>query len=204
MGSILSVRDEEPQSLRAVIRQNKRGLSTKSRRLQLEGLAMERKRKALAVRISAAAERNEIDTVKVLASDYARLKSHERKLMEMVSRMSTLSTRMDMLGSTAALNEALADLVVAMRQANSVMNLSAIQSIIDEYDSQQQHIALAQDITDEAMQDADALETEEHSDEIVARVLDEIGARIGGETPVAPSAPLEPQDLAARLERLQR
>lgn len=174
-----------PESLSVRLRAERRGLAMKQRRLETERLQMNRRKSQLGVRIRKHAEAGEMRIVNMLALEYAKVNDHIVKLAEMGSKLTALSIHVEMMRSNQDMTEALAGLVYTMQQLNATVSITGMQQIIREYEKQNQVLEFTQEICDEALH-TDDIDVENERDEIVSRVLDEIGIDVDSSLEDAP------------------
>ncbi|XP_055327984.1 charged multivesicular body protein 2a-like [Paramacrobiotus metropolitanus] len=208
-----------------MMRENQRTLNKAMRDLDRERARMEQQEKKIIMDIKKMAKDNQMDAVKVMAKDLVRTRRYVKKFMMMRANIQAVSLKITGLKSTNAMAQAMKGVAKAMGQMNKQMNLPQIQKIMQEFEKQSEIMDMKEEMMNDAMDDAiGADDDEEETDQIVNKVLDELGLQIAdqvGGLPIAqgsvapgaakklPSA--QPAggsdldaDLEARLENLRR
>lgn len=150
--------------------------------------------------------------VRVAAKELVRTRQHIAKFYQMRSTLQGLNLKMQTMKTSNEIATAMGKMSKAMKQMNKRMNVPKIQEIMYEFDKQQQQMEMGQEMMDDVLDDALADgDTEEEQDELVKKVLDEIGVDLTSQLKEAPtSEPVEEtadtdmSDLEKRLQNLRR
>merc|ERR1719236_116080 len=111
-----------------------------------------------------------------MAKDLVRTRKAIKKFMLMRANIQAVSLKIQTLKSQNAMAQAMKGVTKAMMNMNKQMKLPEIQKIMQEFEKQSEIM----DMKEEMMSDVidDALGDEEESDNIVTRVLDELGLQM--------------------------
>ncbi|ORE07855.1 hypothetical protein BCV72DRAFT_204681, partial [Rhizopus microsporus var. microsporus] len=171
-----------------VLRQHQRAITKAQRELDREREKLERQEKKLILDIKKSAKENQLGACKVMAKDLVRTRRNVQKFYQMKTQLQAVGLRIQTLRSSQQMAEAMRGATKAMGAMNRQMNLPKIQQIMMQFERESELM----DMKDEMMGDAidDAFEEEEEeaeSDEIVNKVLDEIGISFNQELGEVPS-----------------
>merc|ERR1711953_470829 len=201
-----------------MMRENQRLLQRAMRDLDRERANMEKQEKVIIADIKKMAKKNEMGTVKIMAKDLVRTRNTCKKFMVMRANIQGVSLKMTTIKSQHAMSEAMRGVTKAMGRMNKQMNLPQIQKIMQEFEKQSEVMDMKEEMMNDVMDDAmGGSDDEEESENLVNKVLDELGlenmaevgaipSAVGDPTPAQteePSADLD-ADLEARLNNLRR
>ncbi|ORX56920.1 charged multivesicular body protein 2a [Hesseltinella vesiculosa] len=207
-----------------MLRQHQRSINKAQRELDRERDRLERQEKKLIADIKKSAKANQMNACKVMAMDLVRTRRYIQKFYQMKTQLQAVGLRIQTLRSSQQMADAMRGATRAMASMNRQMNLPQIQKIMMDFEKESEMM----DMKDEMMSDAidDAMEEDDdevESEEIVNKVLDEIGINLSEEfadvpTGIKSAAPKETERVAqaegamsaddaalqARLDNLRR
>jgi len=218
-------RRKTPQEM---LRQNQRALNRAMRDLDRERAQLENQEKRIIADIKKMAQKGEMDAVKIMAKDLVRTRRYVKKFMMMRANIQAVALKIQTLKSQDAMAQAMKGVTKAMMSMNKQLKLPQIQKIMQEFEKQSEIMDMKEEMMSDAIDDAMADEgDEEESEQIVTKVLDELGIQMTDELSKLPatSGTLNPAaaakakkaqaeggagladadaDLEARLENLRR
>jgi charged multivesicular body protein 2A len=150
--------------------------------------------------------------VRVAAKELVRTRQHIAKFYQMRSTLQGLNLKMQTMKTSNEIATAMGKMSKAMKQMNKRMNVPKMQELMYEFDKQQQQMEMGQEMMDDVIDDAlGDPENEEEEDQLVKKVLDEIGVDMTSKLqeapvgePVAAGADADVSDLEKRLQNLRR
>ncbi|ORZ12237.1 Snf7-domain-containing protein [Absidia repens] len=171
-----------------MLRQHQRSITKAQRELDRERERLERQEKILISDIKKSAKANQMSAAKVMAKDLVRTRRYIQKFYQMKTQLQAVGLRIQTLRSNQQMADAMRGATKAMSSMNRQMNLPQIQKIMMEFEKESELM----DMKDEMMGDAidDAMEEDDdevESEEIVNKVLDEIGISLNQELVEAPT-----------------
>jgi charged multivesicular body protein 2A len=191
-----------------MMRENQRLLQRAMRDLDRERAAMEKQEQKIIADIKKMAKKNEMGTVKIMAKDLVRTRNTCKKFMlmraniqvsfsalEMLKRcfLKGVSLKMTTIKSQHAMSEAMKGVTRAMGRMNKQMNLPQIQKIMQQFEKESEIMDMKEEMMNDVMDDAMGDEDdEEESENLVNKVLDELGLENMAEVGAIPSAVGDP------------
>lgn len=125
---------------------------------------------------------------KVMAKDLVRTRRNVQKFYQMKTQLQAVGLRMQTLRSSQQMAEAMKGATKAMGSMNRQMNLPKIQQIMMQFEKESELMDMKDEMMGDAIDDAfDEDEDETESDEIVSKVLDEIGISLNQELGEVPT-----------------
>lgn len=177
-----------------ILRENKRAIDRAIRDLEREKGRMEQQEVKLANEIRKNAKANQMDSVKIMAKDLVRTKSQIKKFNIMKANLQAISLKTATLKSQSSMASAMRGVTQGLVRMNRQMNLPQIQRIIQEFQKQTDMVDMKEEMINDVMDDVFEEDTDEQeSDQIVNKVLDELGIEMNqtlatlpasGKTPV--------------------
>lgn len=177
-----------------ILRENKRAIDRAIRDLEREKGRMEQQEVKLANEIRKNAKANQMDSVKIMAKDLVRTKSQIKKFNIMKANLQAISLKTATLKSQSSMASAMRGVTQGLVRMNRQMNLPQIQRIIHEFQKQTDMVDMKEEMINDVMDDVFEEDTDEQeSDQIVNKVLDELGIEMNqtlatlpasGKTPV--------------------
>lgn len=171
-----------------ILRENKRAIDRAIRELEREKSRMEQQEVKLANDIRKSARANEMDSVKIMAKDLVRTKSQVKKFNIMKANLQAISLKTATLKSQNSMAQAMRGVTQGLMRMNRQMNLPQIQRIIAEFQKQTDMVDMKEEMINDVMDDVFEEDTDEQeSDQIVNKVLDELGIEMNQTLATMPS-----------------
>ncbi|KAL8839895.1 MAG: hypothetical protein Q9188_001558 [Gyalolechia gomerana] len=204
------------------LRKHQRALEKTQRELDRERVKLENQEKKLVQDIRKSAKNGQMGACKIQAKDLVRTRRYIDKFYSMRTQLQAISLRIQTVRSNEQMMQSMKGATSLLGSMNRQMNLPALQRIAMEFEKENDVMDQRQEMMDDAIDDVTGLEDEEEGDEVVNKVLDEIGVDLGqamGETPsglqknAVPDGRVaeaiggggnEDDDLQARLDSLRR
>lgn len=159
-----------------ILRENKRAIDRAIRELEREKTRMEQQEVKLANEIRKNAKANQMDSVKIQAKDLVRTKSQIKKFNIMKANLQAISLKTATLKSQSSMASAMRGVTQGLVRMNRQMNLPQIQRVIQEFQKQTDMVDMKEEMINDVMDDVFEEDTDEQeSDQIVNKVLDELG-----------------------------
>ncbi|KAI4136563.1 MAG: hypothetical protein L6R39_007731 [Caloplaca ligustica] len=204
------------------LRKHQRALEKTQRELDRERVKLENQEKKLVQDIKKSAKNGQMGACKIQAKDLVRTRRYIDKFYSMRTQLQAISLRIQTVRSNEQMMQSMKGATSLLGSMNRQMNLPALQRIAMEFEKENDIMDQRQEMMDDAIDDVTGLEDEEEGDEVVNKVLDEIGVDLGqamGETPAGLQKTAVPDgrvaeaiggggneddDLQARLDSLRR
>ncbi|GEQ71088.1 hypothetical protein JCM33374_g4769 [Metschnikowia sp. JCM 33374] len=207
------------------LRKNQRALEKTQRELARETSKLQQQEKKLMSEIKKSAKQGQIASAKIQAKDLIRTKNYIVKFNSMKAQLQAISLRIQSVRSNTQMATSMRDATRLLSGMNRSMNLPQLSRIAQEFAKENDMMDQKQEFMDDAIDDAmemdeDGLGEDEQADEILTKVLDEIGVDLNTslkDTPnqinVENNAPervaqavgaSDEDDLQARLDSLKK
>lgn len=161
------------------LRRNQRALEKTQRELSREVGKLNSQEKKLISEIKKSAKQGQISSAKVQAKDLVRTRNYIVKFNSMKAQLQAILLRIQSVRSNQQMATSMHDATRLLAGMNRSMNLPQLSRIAQEFAKENDMMDQKQDFMDEAIDDAmfsDEEEGEEDQvDEIIGKVLDEIG-----------------------------
>jgi len=156
------------------------------------------------------AKQNQMQAVRHLAKDIIRMKDTQTKFIKLKAELRSLSAQMDSMAATQQLQTAMKSVARTMAMVSHQIKLPELQAALQKYQMESEQMEMKQDMINDALDDAlDADEDDE--DELIKKVMDEIGLDLNTNLVDAPMEKKEEvkedavdADLQLRLNNLKR
>eukprot|EP00007_Cunea_sp_BSH-02190019_P004439 CAMPEP_0174238060 /NCGR_PEP_ID=MMETSP0417-20130205/10178_1 /TAXON_ID=242541 /ORGANISM="Mayorella sp, Strain BSH-02190019" /LENGTH=279 /DNA_ID=CAMNT_0015316865 /DNA_START=60 /DNA_END=896 /DNA_ORIENTATION=+ len=159
-----------------IIREHQRVLNRAVRDLDRERNGLLRQERRTQMEIKKMARAGQMDAARMMALDIVRTRKQAQQMFKMRTQLKAVSLRLQTIKSQAAMTEAMAGVTKAMVRMNKSMNLPAMQRVMMEFERQSEMLDMKEEIMNDALDDTfDASDEDEDTEEIVNKVLDEIG-----------------------------
>lgn len=159
-----------------ILKENKRAIDRAIRDLEREKSRMEQQEVKLVNEIRKNAKANQMDSVKIMAKDLVRTKGQIKKFNIMKANLQAISLKTATLKSQNSMAQAMRGVTQGLVRMNRQMNLPQIQRIIAEFQKQTDMVDMKEEMINDVMDDVFEEDTDEQeSDQIVNKVLDELG-----------------------------
>ncbi|EGW31941.1 uncharacterized protein SPAPADRAFT_138616 [Spathaspora passalidarum NRRL Y-27907] len=175
------------------LRKNQRALEKTQRELSREVTKLQQQEKKLISDIKKSAKQGQISSAKIQAKDLIRTKSYISKFNSMKAQLQAISLRIQSVRSNQQMAMSMRDATRLLGGMNRSMNLPSLSRIAQEFAKENDMMDQKQEFMDDAIDDAMALDEdelgeEEQIDEILGKVLDEIGVDLNANLKDTPSA----------------
>lgn len=162
------------------LRKNQRALDKTQRELTREVTKLQQQEKKLISDIKKSAKAGQISSAKIQAKDLIRTKSYISKFNSMKTQLQAISLRIQSVRSNQQMAMSMRDATRVLGGMNRSMNMPQLSRIAQEFAKESDLMDQKQEFMDEAIDDAmmddeAELGEEEQIDEILGKVLDEIG-----------------------------
>ena len=164
----------EKKTVKQVIREQKRINNRSIRQLERELNKIRREQKKNENEMKRLAKQGQLTAVRHLAKDIVRMRATEANFIKLKCELQSLSHQMDTMIANKQLIESMKNISKIMPTLNRQIKLPELQRIMQKFDEEQQKMSLKQEIIDDTMDNAFDHD-EDAEDELVAKVLDEIG-----------------------------
>ncbi|QLL30622.1 hypothetical protein HG536_0A04395 [Torulaspora globosa] len=186
------------------LKRNQRALERTQRELDREKRKLETQEKKLVADIKGSAKNGQVAAAKVQAKDLVRTKNHIQKFDNMKTQLQAISLRIQAVRSSDQMTRSMREATLLLAGMNRSMNLPQLQRISMEFEKQNDLMDQRQEFMDESIDNVmgDELDEDEEAEEIVNKVLDEIGVDLNAQLHKAPqdvvvNSAVEPAQLAA-------
>lgn len=206
------------------LRKNQRALEKTQRELARETTKLQQQEKKLMLDIKKSAKQGQIASAKIQAKDLIRTKNYIVKFNSMKAQLQAILLRIQSVRSNQQMATSMRDATRLLLGMNKLMNLPQLSRIAQEFSKENDLMDQKQEFMDDAIDDAmemdeDGLGEDEAADEILTKVLDEIGVDLNTsleDTPnhisveqeltnrVAQAVGNDEDDLQARLDSLKK
>ncbi|KAI3404885.2 DID4 [Candida oxycetoniae] len=176
------------------LRKNQRALEKTQRELGREVAKLQQQEKKLINDIKKSAKQGQISSARIQAKDLIRTKSYINKFNSMKAQLQAISLRVQSVRSNQQMAISMRDATRVLSGMNRSMNLPQLSRIAQEFAKENDMMDQKQEFMDDAIDDAMALDEgegelgeEDNIDEILGKVLDEIGVDLSAnlkDTPV--------------------
>lgn len=205
------------------LRKNQRALEKTQRELTRETVKLQQQEKKLMLDIKKLAKLGQIASAKIQAKDLIRTKNYITKFNSMKAQLQAILLRIQSVRSNQQMATSMRDATRLLLGMNRQMNLPQLSRIAQEFAKENDMMDQKQEFMDDAIDDAmemdeDGLGEDEQADEILTKVLDEIGVDLNtslkdtpnmiaeeqGPQRVAQAVGNDEDDLQARLDSLKK
>ncbi|KAH7582118.1 DOA4-independent degradation protein 4 [Nakaseomyces glabratus] len=175
------------------LKKNQRALERTQRELDREKRKLETQEKKLIADVKKSAKNGQIDAAKIQAKDLVRTRNYIQKFDNMKAQLQAISLRIQAVRSSDQMTRSMREATGLLAGMNRSMNLPQLQKISMEFEKQSDLMDQRQEFMDEAIDNVmgDELEENEDADEIVNKVLDEIGVDLNSQLQNTPQHELK-------------
>lgn len=209
------------------LRKNQRALEKTQRELGRETTKLQAQEKKLMLEIKKLAKQGQIASAKIQAKDLVRTKGYIVKFNLMKAQLQAILLRIQSVRSNQQMGTSMRDATRLLLGMNRSMNLPQLSRIAQEFAKENDMMDQKQEFMDDAIDDAMGMDDEElgeddQADEILTKVLDEIGVDLNTSLKDTPNTinaesqaadnrvaqavggPSDEDDLQARLDSLKK
>lgn len=162
------------------LRKNQRALEKTQRELTRETTKLQAQEKKLMLEIKKSAKQGQIASAKIQAKDLVRTKNYIVKFNLIKAQLQAILLRIQSVRSNQQMGTSMKDATRLLLGMNRSMNLPQLSRIAQEFAKENDMMDQKQEFMDDAIDDAMGMDDEElgeddQADEILTKVLDEIG-----------------------------
>ncbi|KYO00755.1 putative vacuolar protein sorting-associated protein 2 [Plasmodium gaboni] len=176
------------KDLQECLREEKRNLNRSIRELEREIFKMENEKKQIEKNIRIHAKKNDITLVRTLAKDLVKIKQNVIKYNKIKSHLLSMKIKLQSVKSSEQLNKSLSDINNIIKRVNKYIQVKNINNSIYEFQKQNNEVSIKEDMIDDLFDtlnyDIDMIQEE---DEIVSKVLDELGIQLNSKLEQIPT-----------------
>lgn len=160
------------------------------RELDREKRKLETQEKKLISDIKKSAKNGQVTAAKVQAKDLVRTKNYIKKFENMKTQLQAIALRIQAVRSSDQMTRSMREATVLLAGMNRSMNLPQLQRISMEFEKQNDLMDQRQEFMDESIDNVmgDELDEDEEAEEIVNKVLDEIGVDLNAQLQNTPQS----------------
>jgi charged multivesicular body protein 2A len=200
------------QTPKELLQECRKSIRTAVRDIERAQEDLEEKKQVKEQELKIYAKKGEVQTARVLAKDLVRMRNSIAKFHAMTAELKSVEVNLLTMQSTEAMSGAMRSAALSMQRMNSAQSLPALQNIIKTFGKEQEQLNRKQDMMNDAMDDVFEQDQAEE-DELVNRVLDEVGIHLAEQLP-APAGgggggvgignSNLPADMRERLDKLKK
>lgn len=182
MGNITS------KNLHEQLREEKRQLNRSIREIEREIYKLDIEKTQIEKNIKLYAKKNEMALVRTSAQNLVKIRQTITKYSKIKSHLCTMKIKLQTVQSSEQLNKNIKELNNIMSRVNKYIKLKDLQQSVNEYQTQTNEMDLKEDMLDDLFDtvnyDIDLAEAE---DEVVQKVLDELGIEVNAKLTQIPN-----------------
>lgn len=170
-------------------RENDRALRKVGRDIERERRQLEREEKKLEMEIKTLAREGNNEGCKLLAKQLIQLRKQKTRTYAANSKIQSIGIQNKAMGANVALADAMSKTAKTMGTANKLMKPEQVAADMKAFGQASMKMEMTEEMINDTLDDMLAESgDEEESEQIVSKVLDEIGIEISGKMAQAPSA----------------
>ncbi|KAJ1501348.1 hypothetical protein HMI54_010053 [Coelomomyces lativittatus] len=174
-----------------LLRQHQRSLNRTIRDLDREKIKLEQQEKKVIIEIKKLARAGQMNACKVMAKDLVRTRQYIQKFYQMRTQLQAVGLRMQTMQSNQTMTEAMKGVTKALRSMNKGVNLPQITKIMMDFEKENELMDMKEELMNDAVDDVMGdVDDEQEEDEIIMKVLDEIGIQLDQQLVDTPSSNL--------------
>eukprot|EP01134_Creolimax_fragrantissima_P004476 CFRG4476T1 len=141
--------------------------------------------------------------LQMMAKDLVRTRGTIHKFMMMKIQLQGVSMKLNEMKTNDQMARAMAGCTKAMGRMNKQMNVPSMQKIMMEFEKQSEMMELKAEMMDDVLEDTlGGVEDEAETEEVVQKVLDELGLNLEHELVSAPTSAVEGLKMPAQKQAL--
>lgn len=189
MGNSMTSMFGEKKTVKQIIREQKRINNRNIRQLERELNKIKREEKKNQMEMKRLAKQGQLSAVRALAKDIVRMRATQTNFIKLKCQLSSLSNQMDTMRANKQLMDSMKNISKIMPKINSSIKLPELQKIMQQFEQETMKQELKQDLINDVMDDVFDNDTDDE-DELIAKVLDEIGIEMDANLQNAPNKKL--------------
>jgi len=190
------------KTLAETVKENKRLIDRNVLELDIEKIMLEQQESAMVSKIKGTAKSGRMSSVKLMAKSLVKTRRQIDHILVMRMRLQDMSFRMSSLRSTESMARTLKQCTSVMTKLNRTLEHNGTKQLVFEFERQTDALKIHEEQLDEALDDEDVNSDEETEEDVVNKVLDELGVDIKNLD--VPSLGPTVEELADRFERLKK
>lgn len=173
MGNLMTKRLSEK------LREEKRNLNRSIREIEREIYKLENEKGQIEKNIKAYAKKNEMDLVRTLAKDFVKIRQTIAKYRNIKSHLFSMKIKLQTVHSSEQLNKSVKELNEILKRVNRYIKLNDLNVSVNEFQKQTNEADLKEDMLNDLFDTVNYdVNLAEAEDEVVAKVLDELGIEV--------------------------
>lgn len=177
------------KSEKELMKENDRALRKVGRELDREQRKLTQEEKKLEMEIKKAAKEGNADVCKLLAKQLVQMRKAKTRTYAAKGKVQTVGTTAKVMGANAKMAEIMGETTKTMGQMNKLTNPAKLNKTLQEFAKESTKMEMTDEMMNDTLDDIFAgSDDEEEQDQIISKVLDEIGIEISGKLATAPSA----------------
>lgn len=177
------------KNLEECLREEKRNLNRSIREIEREIFKLENEQKGIEKNISVYAKKNDIVLVRSCARDLVKIKQTIAKYSKIKSHLFSMKIKLQTVKSSEQLTKSVKEINVLMNKVNKYMKVQDINTSINEFHKQNNEVSLKEGVLDDLFDTMNYdIDTVEQEDEVVSKVLDELGIQMNAKLTQVPDA----------------
>jgi charged multivesicular body protein 2A len=177
-----------PQSPAQMMDDSQSAIRKSVSELKWEVQQMEKSEQMALFEIKRAAEKGQVATVRAKSKSLVRKRNAVAKFYQMIDQLEAVSEQIQLMRSTSAIGDAMKNVARAMHSMNQQINMPAMARIMKQFERESNLMTDKQEMMNDAIDGVTAQEgDEEAEDELVNRILDEVGINLISTMNSAPS-----------------
>mmetsp|Transcript_23402 Transcript_23402/g.37452 ORF Transcript_23402/g.37452 Transcript_23402/m.37452 type:complete len:218 (+) Transcript_23402:35-688(+) len=192
----------EKKTVKQIIREQKRINNRSIREIARELNKIKKEEQKNQIEMKRLAKQGQMTAVRHLAKDIVRMRQTQTNFIKLKSELQSLSHSMDAMQANKQLVQSMKNVSKIMPVINKQIKLPELTRVLRQFDEETTKQQLKQELIDDAMNDV--LDNDEDAeDELVSRVLDEIGIEMDSNLQNAPgkALPQKQQDIEDEVDK---
>lgn len=160
---------------------------------------MEAQEAKLKVQIKKTAKENQLEAARMLARDLVRTRTHITRMYQMRTQMQSVSMQLSSMRNNEEMASTMGNAVRMMSIINEKTNLPGMQNIMMQFEMEHGKMEMTQEMIDDALSETMGADEETQTDDVINKVMDELGLETGsqiGSAAVQGAMPQDPQQNA--------
>ncbi|XP_067111995.1 charged multivesicular body protein 2Ba [Osmerus mordax] len=172
-----------------VIKEQTKELRGTQRQITRDRTALERQEKQMEMEIKKMAKSGNREACKILAKQLVQLRKQKNRTYAVSSKVTSMSTQTKVMNSQMKMAGAMSTTAKTMQAVNKKMDPQKTLQTMQNFQKENMKMGMTEEMINDTLDDIfDESGDEEESQDIVSKVLDEIGIEISGKMVRAPAA----------------
>lgn len=165
-------------SVEEVQRKNQRALNQAIRDLEREKAHMQRQEQQIIVQMKVLAKEGQYEALKLTAKDLIQTRRYARKFQVIKAQLQAVSLKLQTVKSLTVMTNTIYNVTRAMFSMNKKIDLPQLKKILVNFEIQSEIMDLKQETIDNSMDELEETVSDEESDAVYVRVLEELGLQM--------------------------